>query len=79
MYGWRLVAHMRVVTWPLWCVGTGSHGGNHVEVEGSFDNWSTRQVLQRTGKDFTIVKLMPPGVYQVRYPSYACKSVLAPL
>mmetsp|Transcript_8523 Transcript_8523/g.14632 ORF Transcript_8523/g.14632 Transcript_8523/m.14632 type:complete len:261 (-) Transcript_8523:724-1506(-) len=44
-----------------------SHGGNHVEVEGSFDNWSTRQVLQRTGKDFTIVKLMPPGVYQYKF------------
>jgi 5'-AMP-activated protein kinase regulatory beta subunit len=43
----------------------GGHGGTHVEVEGSFDNWSTRQVLQRTGKDFTIVKLLPPGVYQV--------------
>lgn len=43
----------------------GSHGGNHVEVEGSFDNWTNRQVLQRTGKDFTIIKLLPPGVYQV--------------
>lgn len=35
-------------------------------VEGSFDNWSTRHVMQRSGKDFTIVKLLPPGVYQVR-------------
>ncbi len=43
----------------------GSHGGNHVEVEGSFDNWSMRQPMQRSGKDFTIVKLLPPGVYQV--------------
>ncbi len=34
-------------------------------MEGSFDNWTTRQALQRTGKDFTIVKLLPPGVYQV--------------
>ncbi|KAF5829295.1 hypothetical protein DUNSADRAFT_16293 [Dunaliella salina] len=47
------------------------HGGNHVEVEGSFDNWSTRQILQRTGKDFTIIKLLPPGVYQVRVFSIA--------
>lgn len=43
----------------------GSHGGEHVEVEGSFDNWTTRQTMQRSGKDFTIVKLLPPGVYQV--------------
>ncbi len=26
-------------------VPSGSHGGTHVEVEGSFDNWTTRQVL----------------------------------
>jgi len=37
-----------------------------VEVEGSFDNWTTRQPLQHTGKDWTIIKLLPPGVYQVR-------------
>ena len=36
-----------------------------MEVEGSFDNWTTRQNMQRSGKDFTIVKLLPPGVYQV--------------
>ena len=35
-------------------------------MEGSFDNWQTRQMMQRSGKDFTIVKLLPPGVYQVR-------------
>jgi hypothetical protein len=35
-------------------------------VEGSFDNWSNRHTLQRSGRDFTIVKLLPPGVYQVR-------------
>ena len=45
---------------------TGSHGGDHVEVEGSFDNWSTRQHMQKSGKDFTIIKLLPPGVYQVK-------------
>ena len=47
-------------------IPTGTHGGEHVEVEGSFDNWTTRQTMQRSGKDFTIVKLLPPGVYQVR-------------
>ncbi|GLC36564.1 hypothetical protein PLESTB_000162400 [Pleodorina starrii] len=44
-----------------------SHGGNHVEVEGSFDNWTTRQPLQKSGKDFTIIKLLPPGVYQYKF------------
>eukprot|EP00882_Tetradesmus_deserticola_P010062 GHRQ01010632.1.p1 GENE.GHRQ01010632.1~~GHRQ01010632.1.p1 ORF type:complete len:278 (+),score=82.35 GHRQ01010632.1:267-1100(+) len=44
-----------------------SHGGEHVEVEGSFDNWSSRQPLQRTGRDFTVIKLLPPGVYQYKF------------
>ena len=43
----------------------GSGDGEQVEVEGSFDNWQTRQPMQKSGKDFTIVKLLPPGVYQV--------------
>ena len=43
----------------------GSHGGEHVEVEGSFDNWGVRHAMQKSGKDFTIIKLLPPGVYQV--------------
>lgn len=38
-----------------------------MEVEGSFDNWSTRQHMQKSGKDFTIIKLLPPGVYQVTH------------
>ncbi|MEW5309318.1 MAG: hypothetical protein WDW38_001213 [Sanguina aurantia] len=49
------------------CVVVWSHGGTHVEVEGSFDNWTTRQPLQRNGKDFTIIKLLPPGVYQYKF------------
>ncbi len=43
-----------------------------MEVEGSFDNWTTRQTMQRSGKDFTIVKLLPPGVYQVTYCNTSC-------
>ncbi|CAI5477026.1 unnamed protein product [Closterium sp. Yama58-4] len=46
---------------------TWTHGGNHVSVDGSWDNWTTRQVLQRAGKDFTIVKMLPPGVYQYKF------------
>jgi 5'-AMP-activated protein kinase regulatory beta subunit len=45
-----------------------SHGGTHVEVEGSFDNWTQRHPLQRGGgKDFSIVRLLPPGVYQYKF------------
>lgn len=43
------------------------HGGNEVFVEGSWDNWTTRQPLQRSGKDFTIVKMLPPGIYQYKF------------
>lgn len=34
-------------------------------MEGSFDNWGVRHTMQKSGKDFTIIKLLPPGVYQV--------------
>lgn len=51
-------------------MSAGSHGGEHVEVEGSFDNWGVRHTMQKSGKDFTIIKLLPPGVYQVR--QYLC-------
>lgn len=47
------------------CVGAGTHGGHDVGLEGSWDGWSTRHVMQRTGKDFTLVKLLSPGIYQV--------------
>lgn len=58
--GWG--AHPKLVpTVIVW-----AHGGNHVELEGSFDSWTQRYTMQRSGKDFTLVKLVPPGVYQVR-------------
>jgi 5'-AMP-activated protein kinase regulatory beta subunit len=50
---------------PTVCVW--AHGGAHVELEGSFDNWTQRHVMQRSGKDFTLVKLLPPGVYQYKF------------
>lgn len=49
------------------CLFEGNRGGNEVEVEGSFDNWSSRTRLQKTGNSFTIVKLLPPGVYQYKF------------
>ncbi|KAK8361897.1 hypothetical protein V6Z12_A03G067500 [Gossypium hirsutum] len=33
----------------------------------AWDNWKTRIPLQRCGKDFTIMKVLPSGVYQYRF------------
>lgn len=38
-----------------------------MEVEGSFDNWTTRTVMHPNGKDFTVIKVMQPGVYQYKF------------
>ena len=45
-----------------------TQGGSIVEVEGSFDNWQSRQALHRSGnREFAIVKMLPPGVYQYKF------------
>ncbi|KAL8469220.1 hypothetical protein ACS0TY_032158 [Phlomoides rotata] len=46
---------------------TWSYGGKEVAVEGSWDGWKSRKPLQRSGKDFTILKILPSGVYQYRF------------
>ncbi|XP_076949121.1 SNF1-related protein kinase regulatory subunit beta-2-like [Bidens hawaiensis] len=46
---------------------TWSYDGKEVAVEGSWDNWKTRKPLQRSGKDFIILKVLPSGVYQYRF------------
>ncbi|KAG8490200.1 hypothetical protein CXB51_016036 [Gossypium anomalum] len=46
---------------------TWGYGGKEVAIEGSWDNWKTRIPLQRCGKDFTIMKVLPSGVYQYRF------------
>ncbi|KAI7731481.1 hypothetical protein M8C21_026905 [Ambrosia artemisiifolia] len=46
---------------------TWSYDGKEVAVEGSWDNWKTRKPLQRSGKDFFILKILPSGVYQYRF------------
>ncbi|QCD79822.1 SNF1-related protein kinase regulatory subunit beta-2-like isoform X1 [Vigna unguiculata] len=46
---------------------TWSYGGKEVAVEGSWDNWKARMPLQRSGKDFAIMKVLPSGVYQFRF------------
>lgn len=44
-----------------------THGGDEVYIEGSWDSWLNRTRLQKVGHDFTIVKLLPPGVYLFRF------------
>ncbi|XP_010540834.1 PREDICTED: SNF1-related protein kinase regulatory subunit beta-2 [Tarenaya hassleriana] len=51
-----------IPTMITWC-----HGGKEIAVEGSWDNWKTRIHLQRSGKDFTIMKVLPSGVYEYRF------------
>ncbi|XP_008810797.1 SNF1-related protein kinase regulatory subunit beta-1-like [Phoenix dactylifera] len=42
-------------------------GGNDVLVEGSWDNWTTRKALQRSGKVHSILLVLPSGVYQYKF------------
>ncbi|CAF2021432.1 BnaC07g33610D [Brassica napus] len=51
-----------IPTMITWC-----HGGKEISVEGSWDNWKSRSRLQRSGKDFTIMKVLPSGVYEYRF------------
>ncbi|OAY43435.1 SNF1-related protein kinase regulatory subunit beta-2 [Manihot esculenta] len=44
-----------------------SYGGKEIAVEGSWDNWKKRIPLQRSGKDYSIMKVLPSGVYQYRF------------
>lgn len=44
-----------------------SYGGKDVCVEGSWDNWKTKKFLTKSGKDFSIMKILPSGVYQYRF------------
>ncbi|KAK9285929.1 hypothetical protein L1049_025131 [Liquidambar formosana] len=46
---------------------TWSHGGNQVAVEGSWDNWRTREALQKSGEHFIIMKMLTSGVYRYRF------------
>lgn len=43
------------------------HGGTHVAVEGSWDNWRTRELLVGSGSDYSIVKGLNAGAYHYRF------------
>ncbi|GMG98840.1 hypothetical protein Nepgr_000680 [Nepenthes gracilis] len=46
---------------------TWSHGGNTVAVEGSWDNWTSRKILQRSGKDHSLLLVLPSGIYHYKF------------
>ncbi|XP_058196275.1 SNF1-related protein kinase regulatory subunit beta-1 [Rhododendron vialii] len=46
---------------------TWSYGGNDVAVEGSWDNWASRKLLQRSGKDHSILLVLPAGIYHYKF------------
>ncbi|KAH0459220.1 hypothetical protein IEQ34_012034 [Dendrobium chrysotoxum] len=43
------------------------HGGNDVAVEGSWDNWSSRKALHRSGKDHCILLVLSSGIYHYKF------------
>ncbi|XP_060174125.1 SNF1-related protein kinase regulatory subunit beta-1 [Lycium barbarum] len=46
---------------------TWSFGGNNVAIQGSWDNWRSRKVLQRSGKDYAILLVLPSGIYHYKF------------
>ncbi|XP_042521077.1 SNF1-related protein kinase regulatory subunit beta-1-like [Macadamia integrifolia] len=46
---------------------TWTYGGNNVAVEGSWDNWAQRKMLQKSGKDHSILLVLPSGIYQYKF------------
>lgn len=46
---------------------TWNHGGNEVVVEGSWDNWTSRKTLHRSGKDHSILLVLQSGIYRYKF------------
>lgn len=46
---------------------TWSQGGNNVFVEGSWDNWRSRKLLQKAGKDHALLLVLPSGIFHYRF------------
>ncbi|WOL03038.1 hypothetical protein Cni_G11758 [Canna indica] len=57
-----LVSEQGIPTMITW-----SYGGKEVSVQGSWDDWKTKKPLQRSGKDFTIMIVLPSGFYQYKF------------
>ncbi|KAJ0084829.1 hypothetical protein Patl1_30188 [Pistacia atlantica] len=43
------------------------YGGNEVAVEGSWDRWTSRKILQRSGKDHSVLLVLPSGIYHYKF------------
>ncbi|KAL6896646.1 hypothetical protein ACP4OV_007218 [Aristida adscensionis] len=48
-----------LLTWTL--------GGKHVYVEGSWDNWTSKKAVEKSGKDHTILLMLSSGVHRYRF------------
>ncbi|KAM3392282.1 hypothetical protein ACQJBY_013425 [Aegilops geniculata] len=48
-----------LLVWP--------HGGKCIFVEGSWDHWTSKKTVQKSGKDHTILLELPSGVYRYRF------------
>ncbi|KAJ6848316.1 SNF1-related protein kinase regulatory subunit beta-1-like [Iris pallida] len=46
---------------------TWSRGGNEVVVQGSWDNWTSRRALHRSGKDHAVLLVLPSGIYHYKF------------
>ncbi|XP_052186383.1 SNF1-related protein kinase regulatory subunit beta-1-like [Diospyros lotus] len=46
---------------------TWNYGGSDVAVEGSWDNWASRKTLQKSGKDHSILLVLPSGTYHYKF------------
>ncbi|CAM8978543.1 unnamed protein product [Rhodiola kirilowii] len=46
---------------------TWTYGGTKVAVEGSWDNWTSRKTLQKSGKDHSILLVLPSGIYHYKF------------
>ncbi|XP_042487076.1 SNF1-related protein kinase regulatory subunit beta-1-like [Macadamia integrifolia] len=46
---------------------TWTYGGNNVAVKGSWDNWTSRKMLQRSGIDHSLLLVLPSGIYQYKF------------
>lgn len=44
-----------------------SYGGKQVAVEGSWDDWKSKELLAGSGKEFSITKVLPLGIYHFRF------------
>ncbi|KAI4964226.1 hypothetical protein ZWY2020_006838 [Hordeum vulgare] len=58
----RMFVPQRIPTLLVW-----PHGGKYIFVEGSWDHWTSKKTVQKSGKDHTILLELPSGVYRYRF------------